>query len=134
MASKGKQPAEDQPAKDLPYLDVSNLTFSKRNSRVTVIKADDKKNNWGYAFLIFLDNNEGLKRRSKAVVEHRGLEGCFTWFELHHDAETGWPYLGKRTIEVDEYDLNLDDTSSKPQTDTDEDLKQEEHKDITMIW
>jgi hypothetical protein len=45
MASKGKQPAEDQPAKDLPYLDVSNLTFSKRNSRVTVIKADDKKNN-----------------------------------------------------------------------------------------
>jgi hypothetical protein len=45
MASKGKQVAEAQPAEDLPFLNVSDLMFSKRNSRVTIIKANDKKNN-----------------------------------------------------------------------------------------
>ena len=44
MASKGKQVAEAQPAKDLPYLNTTDLMFSKNNSRVTVVKADDKKN------------------------------------------------------------------------------------------
>ena len=29
MASKGKQVAEAQPAKDLPFLNVSDLTFQK---------------------------------------------------------------------------------------------------------
>jgi hypothetical protein len=89
MASKGTQPAEGQPAKDLPYLNVSNLTFSKRNSRVTVIRANNKKNNQGYVFLIFLNNNEGSKRRSNAVVGHRDSEGHFMWFKLHHNAGTG---------------------------------------------
>ena len=44
MASKGKQVAEAQPAEDLLYLNTTDLTFSKCNSRVTVVKAGDKKN------------------------------------------------------------------------------------------
>jgi hypothetical protein len=53
MASKGKQVAEAQPAEDLPYLNTTNLMFLKNNSRVTVVKADDKKNSQGYTFLIY---------------------------------------------------------------------------------
>ena len=129
MASKGKQLAEGQPAEDLPYLDISDLMLSKRNSRVTVIEANDKKNNQGYMFLVFLDSNKGSKRRSKAIIKHQDSDGHFTWFELHHNVETGWPYLGKRTTEVDEYNLNPDDAPSEPQMDIDEDLKQEEQRD-----
>jgi hypothetical protein len=70
MASKGKQLAEAQPAKDLPFLSISNLTFLKRNSRVTVIEANNKKNNRGYMFLVYLDNDKGLRRRSRAVVKY----------------------------------------------------------------
>jgi hypothetical protein len=44
MASKGKQVAEAQPAEELSYLNTTDLTFSKCNSRVTVVEADDKKN------------------------------------------------------------------------------------------
>ena len=44
MASKGKQVAEAQPAEDLPYLNTTDLTFSKRKARVMVVEADDKKN------------------------------------------------------------------------------------------
>jgi hypothetical protein len=51
-ASKGKQVAEAQPVKELPYLSITNLTFSKHNARVTVVEADDKKNSRGYTFLI----------------------------------------------------------------------------------
>jgi hypothetical protein len=69
-ASKGKQLAEDQPAKELPYLDISDLTLLKRNSCVVVIEADNKKNTWGYMFLAFLDNNKGSRKRSRAIVEH----------------------------------------------------------------
>ena len=67
MASKGKQVAEAQPAKELPYLSTTNLTFSKhnsritfskRNSRITVVKANDKKNSRGYAFLIYSDHGD----------------------------------------------------------------------------
>jgi hypothetical protein len=58
MASKGKQVAEGQPAKDLPFLNVSELTFSKSNSRVTVVEANDKKNSRGYAFLIYSDHSD----------------------------------------------------------------------------
>ena len=67
MASKGKQVAEAQPAEELPFLNISNLTFSKSNSRVTVVKANDKKNRRGYVFLIYSDHSD--KKRSKAVVE-----------------------------------------------------------------
>jgi hypothetical protein len=57
------------------------------------------------------------------------------WFELCHDTQRGLPYLGKRATEVDEYNINPDNTpqQSKPQTDMDEDLKQEEQKDVTTI-
>ena len=89
MASKGKQVAEAQPAEDLPFLNVSNLTFSKRNSRVTVVEANDKKNNQGYVFLVYSDNDNGSRKKSRAVVEARDEEGWFTWFEQQHDAETG---------------------------------------------
>ena len=82
MASKGKQVAEVQPAKDLPFLNVADLTFSKRNSRVAVIEANDKKNNWGYMFLVYSDSDNRSKKRSKAVVEAKDKEGRFTWFEL----------------------------------------------------
>ena len=58
--------AEAQPAEELPYLSTTDLTFSKRNSRITVVEADDK-NSRGYAFLIYSDH--GDKKRSKAVVE-----------------------------------------------------------------
>ena len=57
MASKGKQVAEAQPAEELPYLNTTNLTFSKCNSRVTVVEADNKKNSRGYAFLIYSDHS-----------------------------------------------------------------------------
>jgi hypothetical protein len=80
MASKGKQVAKAQPAKELPYLSITDLTFSKHNTRVTVVEANDKKNSRGYAFLIYLDH--GDKKRSKAVVEAQDEEGRFTWFEL----------------------------------------------------
>ena len=133
MASKGKQLAEDQPAKELPYLNVSDLTFLKRDSRVTIIEASDKKNNSGYVFLVFLDNDKGSKRRSRAIVEHRDSEGHFMWFELRHNTQRGLPYLGKRATEVDKFDINLDNVQSEPQTDTDKDLKQEEQKDVTII-
>jgi hypothetical protein len=56
MASKGKQVAEAQPAEDLPYLNTTDLTFLKRNARVTVVEVDDKKNSQGYAFLIYSDH------------------------------------------------------------------------------
>ena len=62
--------AEAQPAEDLPFLNISDLTFSKRrNSRVTVIEANNKKNNQGYAFLVYSDSDNRSKKRSKAVVE-----------------------------------------------------------------
>ena len=80
MASKGKQVAEAQPAEELPYLSTTDLTFSKRNSRITVVEADDKKNSRGYAFLIYSDHKD--KKRSKAVVEAQDEQGRFTWFEL----------------------------------------------------
>jgi hypothetical protein len=79
-ASKGKQVAEAQPAEDLPYLNTTDLTFSKCNARVMVVKADDKKNSRGYAFLIYSDN--GNRKQSKAIVKARDKEGQFTWFEL----------------------------------------------------
>ena len=80
MASKGKQVAEAQPVKELPYLSTTNLTFLKHNSRVTVVEADDKKNSRGYTFLIYSDH--GDRKRSKAVVEAQDEEGQFTWFKL----------------------------------------------------
>ena len=98
-ASKGKQTAEAQPVEELPYLSTTNLTFSKCNSRVTVVEADNKKNSRGYAFLIYSDH--GDKKQSKAVVEAQDEQGRFTWFELRHDSETGRPYRGKRVPEVD---------------------------------
>jgi hypothetical protein len=85
-------------------------------------------------FLAFLDNDKGSRRRSRAIVEHQNEERHFVWFELCHDTQRGLPYLGKRATEVDKYDINPDDPQqSEPQTDTDEDLKQEEQKDITTI-
>ena len=105
-ASKGKQVAEAQPAKDRPYLNTTDLTFSKCNSRVTVVKADNKKNSRGYTFLIYPDH--GNRKRSKAVVEARDEEGQFTWFELWHNLETGHPYQGKRVPEVDQYNEDPD--------------------------
>jgi tRNA(Phe) wybutosine-synthesizing methylase Tyw3 len=81
--------AEAQPAEDLPYLNTTDLTFSKCNSRVTVVEADDKKNSRGYVFLIYSDHGD---RQSKAVVEAQDEEGWFTWFKLRHNSETGRPY------------------------------------------
>jgi hypothetical protein len=72
-ASKGKQVAEAQPAKDLPFLNISDIMFSKSNSRVTVVEANDKKNSQGYTFLIYSDHSD--KKQSKAVVEARDEEG-----------------------------------------------------------
>ena len=57
-ASKGKQVAEAQPAEELPYLSTTDLTFSKHNSRIMVVEADNKKNSRGYAFLIFSDHGD----------------------------------------------------------------------------
>ena len=131
MASKGKQVAEAQPAEDLPYLNTTDLTFLKCNARVTVVKADDKKNSWGYAFLIYSDH--GDRKWSKAVVEARDKEGRFTWFELWHNSETGHPYQGKRVLEVDQYDKDPDKPLSEHQSDTDDDLNKEEERDSTMI-
>jgi hypothetical protein len=65
--------AEDQPVEELPYLSTTDLTFSKHNSRVMVVKADDKKNSRGYAFLIYLDH--GNRKQSKAVVEAQDEQG-----------------------------------------------------------
>jgi hypothetical protein len=58
MASKGKQVAEAQPAEELPYLNTTDLTFSKHNARVMVVEADNKKNSQGYAFLIYSDHGD----------------------------------------------------------------------------
>ena len=130
-ASKGKQVAEAQPAKELPYLSTTDLTFSKCNFRITVAKVDDKKNSRGYAFLIYSDH--GDKKWSKAVVEARDEEGRFMWFELRHDSEIGHPYWGTRVQEVDEYDEDLDKPLSEHQSDTDDDLNEEEQRDSTTI-
>ena len=73
MASKGKQTAEAQPVEELPYLSTTDLTFSKRNSRVTVVEVDNKKNSRGYAFLIYSDHSD--KKRSKVVVEAQDEQG-----------------------------------------------------------
>ena len=131
MASKGKQVAEAQPAEDLPYLNTTNLTVSKRNSRVTVVEADNKKNSRGYAFLIYSDH--GNRKWSKAVVEARDEEGRFTWFKLQHDSETGHPYRGKRVPEVDQYNEDPDKPLSEHQSDMDNDLNEEEQRDSTTI-
>ena len=131
MASKGKQVAEAQPAKELPYLSTTDLTFSKCNSRITVVEADDKKNSRGYAFLIYLDH--GDKKWSKAIVKARDKEGRFMWFELRHNSETGHPYWGKRVQEGDKYDEDPDKPLSEHQSDTDYDLNEEEQRDRTMI-
>ena len=131
MASKGKQVAEAQPVEELPYLSTTDLTFSKRNSRVMVVEADDKKNSRGYAFLIYSDH--GNRKQSKAVVEAQDEQGRFTWFKLQHDSETGCPYRGKRVQEVDEYDNNPDKPPSEHQLDTDDDLNEEEQRDSNTI-
>ena len=131
MASKGKQVAEAQPAKELPYLNTTDLTFLKCNARVTVVEADDKKNSRGYTFLIYSDH--GNRKWSKAVVEARDEDGQFTWFELRHDSETGCPYQGKRVPEVDQYDDNPDKLLSEHQSDTDDNLNEEEQRDSTVI-
>ena len=55
------------------------------------------------------------------------------WFELQHDSETGRPYRGKRVQEVDEYDNNPDKPPSKHQSDTDDDLNEEEQRDSNTI-
>jgi hypothetical protein len=73
MASKGKQVAEAQPVKELPYLSTTNLTFSKCNSRVTVVEVDNKKNSRGYTFLIYSDHSG--RKQSKAVVEAQDEQG-----------------------------------------------------------
>ena len=131
MASKGKQVAEAQPVEELPYLSTTDLTFSKRNSRVMVVEADDKKNSRGYAFLIYSDH--GNRKQSKAVVEAQDEQGRFTWFELRHNSETGRPYQGKRVQEVDEYNNNPDKPLSEHQSDMDDDLNEEEQKDSNTI-
>jgi hypothetical protein len=123
--------AEAQPAEELPYLSTTDLTFSKCNSRITVVEADNKKNSRGYAFLIYSDH--GDKKRSKAVVEAQDKQGRFTWFELRHDSETGRPYRGKRVPEVDEYDEDPDKPASEHQSDTDDNLNEEEQKDSKAI-
>ena len=123
--------AEAQPAEELSYLSTTDLTFSKRNSRITVVEANDKKNSRGYAFLIYSDH--GDKKRSKAVVEAQDEQGRFTWFELRHDSDTGRPYQGKKVPEVDEYDEDPDKPASEHQSDTDDDLNEEEQKDSKAI-
>ena len=123
--------AEAQPVKELPYLSTTDLTFSKRNSRVTVVKADNKKNSRGYAFLIYLDHSD--RKQSKAVVEAQDGEGQFTWFELRHDSETGHPYQGKRVQEVDKYNDDPDKPPSEHQSDTDDNLNKEEQRDSNTI-
>ena len=130
-ASKGKQVAEAQPAEDLPYLNTTNLTFLKCNSRVMVVEADDKKNSRGYTFLIYSDH--GNRKQSKAVVEAWDEEGQFTWFELRHNSETGQPYQGKRVPEVDQYDEDPNNPPSEHQLDMDDDLREEEQKDSITI-
>jgi hypothetical protein len=50
--------AEAQPAEELPYLSTTDLTFSKCNSRITVVEANDKKNSRGYTFLIYSDHGD----------------------------------------------------------------------------
>ena len=82
-------------------------------------------------FLIYSDH--GDKKRSKAVVEAQDEEGWFTWFELQHNSETGWPYQGKRVQEVDQYNKDLDKPPSEHSTDTDDNLREEELKDVTTI-
>ena len=67
------------------------------------------------------------------MVEAQDEEGQFTWFKLRHDSETGQPYQGKRVREVDQYDEGPDKPLSKHQSDTDNDLKEEEQKDGTTI-
>jgi hypothetical protein len=62
MASKGKQLAEAQPAEELTYLNVSELTFAKENLHVIIIEANDKKNTQGYTFLAFLDSDDRSKK------------------------------------------------------------------------
>ena len=123
--------AEAQPAEELPYLSTTDLTFSKCNSRVTVVEADDKKNSRGYAFLIYSDHSN--RKQSKAVVEAQDEEGRFMWFELQHDSETGRPYRGKRVQEVDKYNDDPDKPLSKHQSDTDNDLNEEEQRDSNII-
>ena len=130
-ASKGKQVAEAQPAKELPYLNTTDLTFLKCNSRIMVVEADDKKNSRGYVFLIYSDQRD--KKQSKAVVEAQDEEGRFTWFELQHNSETGQPYQGKRVQEVDEYNDDPDKPLSEHQSDMDDDLNKEEQRDSTTI-
>jgi hypothetical protein len=131
MASKGKQVAKAQPAEELPYHSTTDLTFSKHNSRITVVEADDKKNSRGYMFLIYSDH--GDKKQSKAVVEAQDKEGRFMWFELRHDSETGCPYQGKRVQEVDKYNDNPDKPPSEHQSDMDDDLNEEEQRDSNTI-
>jgi hypothetical protein len=123
--------AEAQPAEELPYLSTTNLTFSKHNTRVTVVEADDKKNSRGYVFLIYLDHSD--RKQSKAVVEAQDEEGRFMWFKLRHDSETGRPYRGKRVQEVDKYDDDPDKPPSEHQSDMDDDLNEEEQRDSNTI-
>ena len=131
MASKGKQMAEARPVEELPYLSTTDLTFSKHNSRVTVVEANDKKNSRGYVFLIYSDH--GDKKQSKVVVKAQDEQGQLAWFELQHDSEIGRPYRGKRVPEVDKHDNDPDQPLSKHQLDTDDDLNEEEQKDSKTI-
>ena len=85
------------------YLPISDITYSKRNSQIVVIKADDSKNKFGYSFLAFCDNNELSMKKAKPVVEYES-DGVYSWYGLKHDKTTQRPYLGKRLPEVDEFD------------------------------
>ena len=67
------------------------------------------------------------------VVKAQDEQGRFTWFELRHNSETGCPYRGKRVSEVDEYNDDPDKPLSEHQSDTDDDLNEEEQKDSKTI-
>ena len=112
---------------------ISDITYSKRNSRIVVIKADDSKNKFGYAFLAFCDNNELSRKKAKPIVKY-GSDGVYNWYELKHDETTQRPYLGRRLPEVDEFDDDAQDApESEGEHSSNEEAIREAEKDTDII-
>ena len=115
------------------YLPIANITYSKANSRIVIIKADDSKNKFGYSFLAFCNNNELSRKKAKPVVEY-GRDGTYNWYELKHNETTQRPYLGKRLPEVDDFD---NDAQERPESEgehsSNEEAIREAEKDANII-
>jgi hypothetical protein len=115
----------------LPLKDLDYQPSSSTNPHIHVIPADDPRNKYGHACLLFA--KEGLK--NFPVVCHQGR-----WYELYRTKDTNAPFLGPFRTEVHATDLQEDLVEEKtgsedePETKTeDKPVKQDNLRSASVI-